>query len=510
MNDNINDEERTHHRNVFNSYRQYATFHTAREIGIDKRRRQLILQQSSVASTSSIDESILPSSHRPTNTSEYKNRQKLLHDAAIRNQYFLDCALRHSGQETSQDVLRRRRNRHQKDGGNGDDSHNDSHEGVSKDEGWVTEEQISKVDSVLKSLARDWSADGKVERSVAYDRIINAIESYYANYITKSYRNCPDYIHRRADVRIAVPGSGLGRLAWELYSRGYTVEGSDFSLPMLVASDFILNGRCGVRSDGENDVTTTTTQLQFAISPWLAETKNVLSIENRVRSVIVPDIDPGIVLLQSPKEQHDEEEEAEFTMLAGEFLHLYSHLVPDQQQRQQTQPNDNNNDNNKHSSPHQQCQKRFHVVACSYFLDTAPTLPHYLQTIYHMLEIGGLLVHFGPLMYHWSGHGNLLPGDEDVVVDTNVGITAGVGEHDYTSSNIQQIKSSYNTRNDRLDSRYLISIDYTWDEVHEMLTNIGFEIIVEERNIPARYTGDACSMMHVLYDCVFCVARRIR
>ena len=373
------------------------------------------------------------------------------------------------------------------------------------EEEWVTEEQISKVDSVLKSLARDWSADGKDERSVAYDRIINAIESYYENNTTKSY-NCPDHIHRRANVRIAVPGSGLGRLAWELYSRGYTVEGSDFSLPMLVASDFILNGRCGVRSDGENDVTTTTTQLQFAISPWLAETKNVLSIENRVRSVIVPDIDPGIVLLQSPKEQHDEEEEAEFTMLAGEFLHLYSHFLPDQQQ---TQPNDNNY-KDKHSSPHQQRQNKFHVVACSFFLDTAPTLPHYLQTIYHMLEVGGLLVHFGPLMYHWSGHGNLLPGDEDVVVDTNVGITAGVGEHDYTSSNIQQIKSSYNTRNDRLDSRYLISIDYTWDEVHEMLTNIGFEIIVEERNIPARYTSDACSMMHVVYDCVFCVARRIR
>ena len=100
MNDcnNINDEERTHHRNVFNSYRQYATFHTTREIGINRRRHHLILQQASTR----IDESILPSSHRPT-TSEYKNRQKLLHDAAIRNQYFLDCTLRHSSQETSQE-----------------------------------------------------------------------------------------------------------------------------------------------------------------------------------------------------------------------------------------------------------------------------------------------------------------------------------------------------------------------------------------------------------------------
>jgi len=497
------DEERSHRRNVFDSYRQYATFHTTREIGIDNRRRRL-LQSSSIAITVSPSiESILPTSHRSA-TSEYNHRQKLLRDAAIRNQYFLDCALRHSQQETSQEVLhRRRKNRHPKDEGRGD-----GHEGArmeeEEEEGWVTEEQISKVDSVLKSLARDWSAEGKDERSVAYDRIIGAIDSFYENNTTKS-RNSPDYIHHRADVRIAVPGSGLGRLAWELHSRGYTVEGSDFSLPMLVASDFILNGRCVVRNGGD-DVTTTSSQLRFAISPWLAETKNVLSIDNRVRTVIVPDIDPGIVLMQPPKEQHNEE--AEFTMLAGEFLHLYSHFLPDQQQQQQTQPNDNNN-NDKYSSSHHQRQKKFHVVAMSYFLDTAPSIPHYLETIYHMLEVGGFLVHFGPLMYHWSGHGSLLPGDDDDVVDINGGIATGESQYDITTHNIQK-KSSYNRRNDRLDSRYLISIDYTWDEVREMLTNIGFEIIVEERNIPARYTSDACSMMHVVYDCVFCVARRIR
>jgi hypothetical protein len=161
--DKNNDEERKHHSNVFNSYRQYATFHTTREIGIDNRRRRLL--QSSIATVSPSIESILPASHRPT-TSEYNHRQKLLRDAAIRNQYFLDCALRHSQQETSQEVLHRHRNRHPKDEG-----HGDGHEGArmeeEEEEGWVTEEQISKVDSVLKSLARDWSAEGKDERSVA-------------------------------------------------------------------------------------------------------------------------------------------------------------------------------------------------------------------------------------------------------------------------------------------------------------------------------------------------------
>ena len=393
----------------------------------------------------------------------------------------------------------------------------------------VTEEQISKVDSVLKSIARDWSIEGQEERSVAYDRIIGAIESNewcavaaaavaaaaavdVGNNTKRIISHSHSIRHNcRADLRIAVPGSGLGRLAWEIHSRGYSVEGSDFSLPMLVASDFILNGRLSGSSSGSRtgeDVTTSS--LRFAISPWLAETKNVMSMEDRVRTVIVPDVDPGTVLLQRQEgnimydddddnsdDDNEQHEEAEFTMLAGEFLHLYSHFLPGR--HQQTQPNDNNDDD-KHS-PHQ--RRKFHVVACSYFLDTAPSLPHYLQTIYHMLEVGGLLVHFGPLMYHWSGHGSLLPGDDDF--DTNSSI-AGEGEHDITS-NIQT-KSSYNRRNDRLDSRYLISIDYTWDEVREMIVNIGFEIVVEERHIPTRYTSDACSMMHVVYDCVFCVARK--
>jgi hypothetical protein len=54
---------------------------------------------------------------------------------------------------------------------------------------------------------------------------------------------------------------------------------------MLVASDFILNGRCGVRSDGENDVTATATssQLQFAIIPVAKKTKNVTDLAGMTR-----------------------------------------------------------------------------------------------------------------------------------------------------------------------------------------------------------------------------------
>ena len=144
-------------------------------------------------------------------------------DTIIENiQYFLDWVLKYSGVPTSQEVIRLR----ESSGGSLE---------------WVTEDQASKVDSVLKSVARDWSAECKDERDAAYDPIIQALETYLP---------VRDFYSSNCVPRVAVPGSGLGRLAWEVHGRGYSVQGSDFSLPMLLASDFLLNG-CGIPGDDE-------------------------------------------------------------------------------------------------------------------------------------------------------------------------------------------------------------------------------------------------------------------
>lgn len=190
---------------------------------------------------------------------------------------------------------------------------------------------------------------------------------------------------------------GLGRLAWEIHSKGYTVQGSDFSLPMLLASDFILNG-CAIPDSNENNDCTNTSYRKFSISPWIAETKNVLAFEHRLRRVTVPDVDPSSI----QNVNDDNEIEPQFSMLAGEFLSLYSHFLPEYHSKHDCTNND-----------HSYKSEKFHAIACSFFLDTAPSVPEYLITIYHMLENGGILLHFGPLMYHWSGHGALLPRDLD-------------------------------------------------------------------------------------------------
>ena len=139
--------------------------------------------------------------------------------------------------------------------------------------------------------------------------------------------------------------------------------------------------------------------------------------------------------------------------------------------------------------------------------DTAPSVPHYLHTLYHMLAPGGRLLVFGPLMYHWSGHGHLLPGDlaRDGVRDA---AAARSGGDDEEAGQRADRGGAYERRTAHLDDRYLSSLDYTWEEVRHMVQQSGFDIEEEETHIPARYTADATSMMKVNYDCVFMVARK--
>lgn len=458
---NGDEDEAKHFRDVCRSYQQYATFHDAKQRGVDGRLRRLLLASGAASFSGDgsdasegeiIDptvESILPPSMKP-NSSESKVRQKQLLDATIQNQYFLDWVLKYSGVPTSQEFIRLR------------ESSGGSFE-------WVTEEQASKVDSVLKSVARDWSAECKDERAVAYDPIIEALETHLP---------VKDFYGSNCVPRVAVPGSGLGRLAWEIYSRGYSVQGSDFSLPMLLASDFLLNG-CGIPDEDVvgGSAPPAVSYRRFNISPWIAETKNQLSFENRVRPLIVPDVNPSSLLFAPAS---GESPSPEFTMLAGDFLQLYSNFLPVRDV-----------DGTNGGQSNLRAENKFHAVACSFFLDTAPSLPHYLITIYHMLEDGGLLVSFGPLMYHWSGHGAVLPGDLDE-----------------RESEESSVSSAYRRRTMHLDQRYLSSIDYTWDDLKHMVERCGFEILEENLKVPANYASDSRSMMTVSYDCAFLVARK--
>ncbi len=195
---------------------------------------------------------------------------------------------------------------------------------------------------------------------MCYVPIINAVRKYVSRIQSPSVGGI------RKPSRICVPGAGVGRLMCELSALGYTVQGNEFSLHMLLASDFILNG--SVRADQP-----------LQISPWLLETRNSHSSVDQFRTVSIPDRDAFEIISSSAhiiSRDNELAEDPDFSMAAGDFATVYS-------------------------SPSEFAMWDC-VVAC-FFLDASPCVIEYLQVCYQMLRPNGYLISFGPLLWHWSG-----------------------------------------------------------------------------------------------------------
>ena len=384
------DEEKNHFDDVCRSYRQYAAFSMS----------QWANQQYRLHSLNESQRALLPNALK-RDTADFNQRADQFKEAAIRNQFCLDCILRHSGVPHSQQIVSMPKT--------------------------VDDNQISKVSSVLKSLARDWSADGAAERDMSYKPIISQIKKYL-----------PLLDYKDSRPVICIPGAGVGRLAFEVTKLGYSVQGNEFSLFMLLASDFILNA--GIA----------TPDRPLEISPWIMESRNVHSVADRCRTVQIPDVDPMSIIPED-----DGTPMPMFSMAAGDFFSIY---------------------NNPKEIGQWDC-----VCSC-FFLDACPNIVETIQLIYKMLKPGGFLINFGPLLYHWSGPG-MRPDDRSV--------------------------EDYQARYSHLDERYMRSVDITYEDVREILVNVGFEIVEEKVGVKALYTSDRRSMQTTVYRCVNFVAKKI-
>jgi N2227-like protein len=91
------------------------------------------------------------------------------------------------------------------------------------------------------------------------------------------------------------------------------------------------------------------------------------------------------------------------------------------------------------------------------------------------------LISFGPLHWHWSGPAMPLS--------------------DETASDYEKLYS-------HLDAKYLKSYDFCWEDVQQILVNVGFEVLESKSGIPAKYTADERAMLVSEYRCVHLVARK--
>jgi len=125
-------------------------------------------------------------------------------------------------------------------------------------------------------------------------------------------------------------------------------------------------------------------------------------------------------------------ESCDMSMVAGEFVEAYKNGV----------------------------DKWDSVVTC-FFIDTANNIIEYIETIHKILNVGGVWINFGPLLYHYS------------------------------------------------DLENECSIELSWDELKYIIGNYGFEFKNEEIRETV-YNSDVSSMMYTVYKCIFFTAVKIK
>nr|VZI20846.1 unnamed protein product [Spirometra erinaceieuropaei] len=208
----------------------------------------------------------------------------------------------------------------------------------------ITSNDMDKVRSTLKQFVRDWSTVGAPERHGSYDPVLREIHAAFRSSDRPT-----------SDIRILVPGAGLGRLAWEIAHCGYTCQGNEWSLFMLLPAHFVLN--------------TCKDLNQYTLYPWVTQSSNNVCRENQLAAITIPDVSPS-----------DLPPNVQFSMVAGDFSEVY------------TEPDS------------------WDCVTTVFFIDTAHNILDYLETIWKILAPGGYWINFGPLLYHFAD----VPGQDSI------------------------------------------------------------------------------------------------
>ncbi|CCM03936.1 uncharacterized protein FIBRA_06088 [Fibroporia radiculosa] len=196
---------------------------------------------------------------------------------------------------------------------------------------------LGRVRESLKHFVRDWSDEGREERARIFSPILDVLKEVQPA--------------RRASMRVLVPGSGLGRLAWEISELGYHTTANELSFFMNIAFRFLLSEE------------TTQTPHQHVLQPYSHWFSHQRTREALFRHVTFPDVVPRLASASLSSNLHIEEQD---------FLSL--RISPD-----------------------------YDYISTLFFLDTSLNVIETIERIYALLRPGGMWINLGPLL--WTGGG---------------------------------------------------------------------------------------------------------
>ena len=294
-------------------------------------------------------------------------------------------------------------------------------------QGAATSADVAKVRTTIRQLYRDWSTEAADERRACLEPVLHDV----AQEFTAS--------SDRGNINVLVPGAGLGRLVHELCKKGYTVEGNELSYHQLITSSWVLN----YAKQAE----------QFEIYPFVLEFSNLVNREHQLKGIKIPDVHPRTDL-KEPAEQMNRQSPGIMSMTAGDFIVLYGDQL------------------------HHQV---FDAVVTVYFIDTAPNLIRYIETVHNCLKVGGVWINLGPLLWHFEERGPSKSCEEERKEEKRREM--GIGEPG--------------------------SVELTNDEVLMLIQSYGFDIEKHEiRHDGTGYTQDRESLLQNIYRTSHWIARK--
>lgn len=288
----------------------------------------------------------------------------------------------------------------------------------------ATDIDCTIIRSSIRQFFRDWSAEGAAERDESHQPVVKALRKEFG------------HLEQKGEVKVLIPGSGLSRLVYTLCLEGFNVEGNEISHHQLLASEFILQHKL---EDG-----------QFILYPYVQSFSNHISREDQFQKVQVPDAYCGSVLSE------------------GQRSRLSLNAAPFTTYR-----------NRDHAA-------QYDAVATVFFLDTAPNLLRYMETVHNCLRTGGIWINIGPLLWNCeeNGPGGRREGDtdEDDASKARMGRSSGIAMGG--------------------------KLELTQSDVLFLLVKYGFTVEVYEVGRKSAYIGNERSMLQSVYTMAYWVARK--
>lgn len=228
------------------------------------------------------------------------------------------------------------------------------------------------------------------------------------------------------------------------------MEGNEINYHQLLTSSFILN-----HTTGNN---------QYPLYPFALSFSNHLSRRNQLRLVTVPDVHPASAL-EALSTSSDIPASERMSMTAADFCVLY-------QQKEY--------------------EATFDAVCTVFFIDTAPNLLAYIETVKKCLKRGGVWINLGPLLWHFESgppvslkhnHGESLPVQSPVAEGgSGAKSNEGIGEAG--------------------------SVELTEEEIVKLLEHYEFTVERHETDMVGTWALDPESMLQNVYRSSFWVARK--